>query len=385
MLQEMSKKILLILTFLSIWACKSNASDTKYPLKITGTITNDVSGKIYLERLNDRNIGMKIDSVALTGKTFKFETSIPEPGIYQLNIANEQVIGLILDGGEILSIVADGSSTPDKAATANVQGSKNMALFNEVMAEMQKFSSVRNTLESQFQGAKGEADRNKIRTQYQSAEVEMKKVIYPKIQELGTSMAGIIAANNFLNPETDFEYLSQLKTRLEQEGKNHFFAKMFIQTINQKSVGTVGSIAPDFELTTLDGKKVKLSSLKGKTVVLDFWATWCGPCIMSFPGMKKAVEKYKDRDDVVFLFVNTFERVAEDQWKDHVNKFITNRGFSFMNPVLDIGNQTSMTYGVEGIPAKFCIDKEGKIKHKGSGYLGSTEAVYNEMVEWIEK
>ncbi len=252
----MSKKIWLVLSFLSLLACKSNASDSKYPVKISGTITNSVSGKIYLERLNDRNIGTKIDSVALSGNTFKFETSIPEPGIYQLNIANEQVIGLILDGGEVLSIVADGSSTPDKAATANVQGSKNMTLFNEVMAEMQKFSSQRNSLESQFQNAKAEADRNKIRTQYQTAEVEMKKVIYPKIQELGTSMAGIIAANNFLNPETDFEYLSQLKTRLEQEGKNHFFAKMFIQTINQKSAGTIGSIAPDFELATLDGKKV---------------------------------------------------------------------------------------------------------------------------------
>lgn len=381
----MKKTILLLLNILWFTSCKSEAKNSDLPLKISGTITNAVNGKIYLEKLNDRNIGVKIDSVSLTGQTFKFDTKIPEPGIYQINIANEQIIGLILDGGEELNIVADGSSTPDKAATANVQGSKNMTVFNEVMAEMQKFSVTRNDLESKFQKLKTEAERTKLRAQYQSAEANMKSVILPKIKDLGTSMSGIIAANNFLNPETDFEYLNQLKNNLIAEGKNHFFAKMFIQTINQKNAGSVGTPAPDFELSMLDGKKIKLSELKGKTVIIDFWATWCGPCIMAFPGMKKAVEKYKDRDDVVFLFVNTFERVAPDQWKDHVNKFVTNRGLTFMNPVLDIGNETAMVYGVEGIPAKFCIDKNGNIKHKGSGYLGSTDAVFNEMVEWIEK
>lgn len=104
-----------------------------------------------------------------------------------------------------------------------------------------------------------------------------------------------------------------------------------------------------------------------------------------FSWYEKAVEKYKDDPNVVFLFINTFERVEQDKWKDHVNKFVTNRGFTFMNPVLDIGNNTALAYGVEGIPAKFCIGKDGKVKHKGSGYLGSTDAVFNEMVEWVEK
>lgn len=380
------RKKLLFLFFLGFcMACNSQVGSKALTLNINGKINNNVSGKVYLERMNERNIGTKIDSVSITANTYKFSTTIPEAGIYQLNIANEQLIGLILDGGETLIVTADGSSTPDKAATFKIEGANNMDKFNEIMISMQQFSKVRADIESKFQVAKTEKDKEQIRLEYQKAEITNKALIMPKIQSLGTSLAGIIASNNFLNPEIDGTYQNELKDKLIAEGKNHFFANMFIQTVNQKSIGTPGSEAPDFELQTLAGKTVKLSSLKGKTVIIDFWATWCGPCIMSFPGMKKAIDKYKDNPDVVFAFVNTFERVAEDQWKDHVSKFIKNRGFEYLNPLLDIGNQTAMGYGVEGIPAKFCVDKDGKVKHKSAGYLGSSDAVFNEMVEWIEK
>jgi thiol-disulfide isomerase/thioredoxin len=383
------KKNLLFLFFLGLCiACNSQVgSQTKtpsgLPLKITGKLNNAVNGKVYIERMNDRNIALKIDSVAIINQSFEYIGTIQEPGIYQLNIANEQLIGLILDGGEVLQITADGSATPDKAASFKVEGSDKMEKFNQIMANMQQFSQQRAEIEGKFQKAKSEKERNELRTQYQKAEIENKNIIMPIIQNLGTSLAGIIAANNFLNPEIDGAYQNELKDKLIAEGKDHFFAKMYIQTVNQKSVGTVGTLAPDFELSTLEGKKVKLSELKGKTVIIDFWATWCGPCIMSFPGMKMAIEKYKDNPDVVFLFVNTFERVPENQWNTHVAKFIKDRGFEYLNPVIDKGNNTAMIYGVEGIPAKFCIDKDGKVKHKGSGYLGSSDAVFREMVEWI--
>jgi thiol-disulfide isomerase/thioredoxin len=381
----MMKNLMFVLFLGVCFSCNSQVANSVLTLTIDGKITNSVTGKVYLERMNERNIGTKIDSAVISANTFSFKTKIPEAGIYQLNIANEQLVGLILDGGENLKITADGSATPDKAATFKIEGSATMDKFNEIQRSMQQFGQFRATIEQKFQAAKNNDDKEDLRKQYQAAELNNRQNILPKIEQLGTSLAGIIAANNFLNPEIDGVYLNNLKSKLVEEGKNHYFAKMFIQTINQKAVGTIGSIAPDFELKTLDGKTVKLSELRGKTVIIDFWATWCGPCIMSFPGMKKAIDKYKDNKDVVFVFINTFERVPETEWNGYVDKFVKNRGFEYLNPVLDIGNQTAMVYGVEGIPAKFCVDKEGKVKHKGSGYLGSADAVFNEMVEWIEK
>src|SRR5690554_8083345 len=82
--------------------------------------------------------------------------------------------------------------------------------------------------------------------------------------------------------------------------------------------------APDFTLEDLEGNTVSLKDLEGKVVVLDFWATWCAPCIKSFPAMQMAVNKYKDDPEVEFLFINTWEQ--RDEPKDMIQQLMTRRG-----------------------------------------------------------
>lgn len=382
--------VFLLLTFFS-FACNSQNNTTENPIKegklttINGTLKSNVASMVYFERMNERNIPTIVDSSKIgEGNTFAFKVNIPEPGIYQINIKEQQVIGLILEGGENLQVTADGASTPDQAATFKVEGSENIKMFDEVMAEVNNFAKLRASLEEEFKNAKSSAVQSDLRQQYQVAFQNHSETIKPKIKEMGTTLTGIIAANNFLNPQVDGAFMVELRDKIVAEGKDHFFAKLFVQTVDKQSVGTEGSMAPDFELLTLEGKKVKLSEMRGKTVILDFWATWCGPCIRSFPGMKMAKDKYANNPNVEFLFINTFERVPQDQWSDHVKNFVNNRGFSYLNPPLDLGNQTALAYGVEGIPAKFCVGPDGKIIHKSTGFLGSSEAVFAEMQEWVE-
>jgi thiol-disulfide isomerase/thioredoxin len=144
------------------------------------------------------------------------------------------------------------------------------------------------------------------------------------------------------------------------------FLSSFVADVNDRPV------APGFTLESIDGKKVSLSDFKGKIVYIDFWATWCGPCIAEMPHSKKLKEKFVGNDSIVFMYVSVDNEESIDDWKSLVKK----KGMSGVQLISRDGSEERVAdrYGISFIPRFVLVDKNGKIAYLNAPPPSAPEA-----------
>lgn len=132
--------------------------------------------------------------------------------------------------------------------------------------------------------------------------------------------------------------------------------------------------APDFTLANLDGTSLSLDDLRGKNVLINFWATWCGPCRQEMPMIEAAYQAYAP--DLVVLAVN----IGEEPWR--VKKFVHDLGLSF-EVLMDEDNQVQSLYRVRAYPTTYLVDTQGVVRAQHIGLLSEAQLEkYLERVDW---
>jgi len=179
--------------------------------------------------------------------------------------------------------------------------------------------------------------------------------------KLGAATAPTLEAYRLLkkNAGADSAAIEKDLASMKKVGRTALASRLTKDMLNMSPIDGV--------FTTVDGQPVPLSSLRGKVVIIDYWATWCGPCRASFPSLQKLYEQYRGNPNVAIAVVNVWER-SKDRVKIVRDFLASNPALQF--PVyLDPADAVVAKYGVTGIPTKFYLGKDGRIQFKEVGYL----------------
>jgi peroxiredoxin len=357
--------------FALFFACNTSgkeepkAGDTAAPswfVTIRGKVGFPQEGKIVIQELKDNATSQWQDTITLKSNyTFSKRIKLTEPGYYKINFYNKQVLNLILDKSD-LEINVDGNNPQ---GFFEVKGSPDLELIRAVQ---EKLSAIENSdaakkLNEDYQVAAKNQDKERM-AQLTNNYLEMLKKEHDQIAawlEKQPPSLGVInlLQNNTLDKDKYFKTFTTVADKLRQQWPNYSHAKVFIATVDALKATSIGQPAPEIALPDTSGKIVKLSSMKGKYVLVDFWAKWCGPCRGENPNVVRVYNKYKDKGFTVF-------GVSLDRKKEDWLQAIEQDGLTWTH-VSDLKywqSEAAKTYNITAIPFSVLLDPNGIIIDK---------------------
>lgn len=321
------------------------------------------SGKAYLRFINQRGVPVLVDSAQIRNGGFAFAGQVLEGGgFYHLNLPGTPPVTLLLESGDQLSVRAEPARAPGEAGRVSVSGSRNMTYYQQLKAMGDQFKAYGDGLNERYTAAEAKNDKatqKKLEAEFNQRQAGLATQVKAMLPDMGSSLAALYATN-FLDPEKDFDTYAQMAGRFEKDRARGRQYEAFIATVRRmqsKKTGLKpGTIAPEITLQTPEGKVVPLSSLRGKTVLIDFWAAWCGPCRQENPNVVRLYKQYRDKGFEVYGVSLDSDRTA---W----TRAIAKDGLTWtqVSDLKYFDNAAAIDYGVEAIPFTVLVDPEGKI------------------------
>jgi thiol-disulfide isomerase/thioredoxin len=356
----MLRNTLIVCLSICLFSCGHESKNKS----LSGTVTNlEVGTELFLDYLTPNKIYTIDTAIINESGRFTFKSTIDKTGYYRLKINSQSFLNLVLEKGDVPSIVANGNNLMEDYTITGSEEANRLTAFQLIYTENKLFLD---SLQLFFQS--NSSDPNLV-LELQKSKAEsiarMNSKLIRLINEKTGSLVSLAAVQQ-LNIKKFNEIYLRVDEALNKKLPKNKWVINFHTKIQELDHLRIGQPAPSIQLNNTEGKSVSLASLKGKIVLIDFWASWCSPCRMENPNVVMAYKKYKDKGFDVFsvsLDGVPQQKTAQQDWINAIKA----DGLIWENHVSDLQGWNSSVvpiFNLKSIPFTLLIDKEGNILGK---------------------
>lgn len=325
--------------------------------RVSGKVLNGKNDLVVLSELTMTKLVI-LDSVRTDAEgNFEFgvEAEKIRLGFLTVNGTQPPGVPVAMKNGEKLDIEIE----PGQFIRTKVKGDKhNMELkrlFDLYMGHNESNFLYQQSLGNIDPRSITDSLRLAVSKEMENRQSKHERDVWNFIKNSPTSAATYFAAT-YIIQEPDMSMLDDALAKLQKDLPDEAITAELDNRINSVKPLSIGGLAPDIELTDPDGKVVKLSSLRGKVVLIDFWASWCRPCRMENPNVKRVYEKYKDKGFDIYGV--SLDRNME-QWKGAIQQ--DGLTWKHVSDLKGWQSSAAQLYKVNSIPKTFLLDRKGRI------------------------
>ncbi|GAL75764.1 TlpA disulfide reductase family protein [Nonlabens ulvanivorans] len=370
--------LLPIVALLLIISCKTETSNDNTHF-IEGTAPGVYNGmRVYMNKLNSTNNPMIIDTAVVMNEKFYFEQGekkdFAEVRFLSMETGNDRMI--FIEGDEPLRITLN----QDSLWASSVTGSEENRILYDFRADQATYQKRTNEFKTARGNAYRSGDQQKgddVTKTWMDAEEAYKNEVFNIVKSNPNKLVSSMIIGDLVNSKLiDTDKALELFNVLEGDVKETAITKSLESYLTKFTTTAIGAKAPLFEGKTPDGDVLKLENVLGKVTLIDFWASWCGPCRRENPNVVRAYKEYHDKGFNI-ISVSLDRQNAEAAWKaaiekDEMDWYHISRLMHWQDPIAKL-------YNVSSIPATFLLDENGVIIAKDL----RGQALHNKLAELL--
>lgn len=365
MINLLSRNILHLIVLLFVLMSCQNKNEKINEIKLTVNYIGEIEGgEIRLQKVSSAYSIELYKSENFNNNKIVFDISLLESTLFRLDILGKESIDLILNNTDV-NVNIDNSSSEFKYT---IEGSYDTDVLKNVGKIISNYKYDIRQINEKFIKASQEKNYkvvNELRYDANILKIDFEKHLKNYLRTVNNSLA-VIITSDYLDIDNNISFWDSTLIKYRDNFSYNSYFKSFEKKVNKIKSVSFGSVAPEIILSDTAGKDIALSSLRGKYVLLDFWAGWCGPCRMENPNILKNYLKYKNKGFEVYQV--SLDRSRSD-WVNAIKK--DNLIWYNVSDLKYFQSEAASIYNIDRIPKGFLLDPNGVIIAKDTELRGN--------------